>query len=576
MENNTTKVDIIKPVFIKAGIPIAITLVGYIIAKITTKKLSKFQISPIQGNPHDESGHQNLENLESLSFIENNDYDHDDDSLESLDQFQENPHELSCSESPEIFQHPCRILQKCNTLEGSDTQSMKTFMKSLSNTAHEASRNDNNDHHSACRILQKCTTSEGSDTQSTTTFLKSPSNTAHEVSRNDDNDHYSACRILQKCTTSEGSDTQPMMTFLKSPSNTAHEVSRNDDNDHYSACRILQKCTTSEGSDTQPMMTFLKSPSNTAHEVSRNNDNDHYSACRILQNYTTLEGCSDTQPMTFLKIPSNTAHAVPRNDNDHYSTCTLYRDLQEKCKIQEDSEAKFQQYIQLKEKEIALMDMQHKLLLEINKVDYFCKEITLMEGENQRFQYMVIEYLRIMELLDLSKSENSLLHKKVKKLLKKIKEQKFQLEVKEIEITRNQEGLEIKDHVIKQMELEIQQLKMEKNEVEVVTMEDHKELVNELEQLQKEKASEDKELIYLKWCNACLRHELMRRNQEQMNNPELKNLGEENREIVEEFAPKVHEIILRRSSSVGHNESYSNNEHSKRKKLIQKFKKVMF
>ncbi|KAF3624117.1 hypothetical protein T459_22511 [Capsicum annuum] len=447
MENNTTKVDIIKPVFIKAGIPIAITLVGYIIAKITTKKLSKFQISPIQGNPHDESGHQNLENLESLSFIENNDYDHDDDSLESLDQFQENPHELSCSESPEIFQHPCRILQKCNTLEGSDTQSM---------------------------------------------------------------------------------------------------------------------------------MTFLKSPSNTAHEVSRNDDNDHYSACRILQNYTTLEGCSDTQPMTFLKIPSNTAHAVPRNDNDHYSTCTLYRDLQEKCKIQEDSEAKFQQYIQLKEKEIALMDMQHKLLLEINKVDYFCKEITLMEGENQRFQYMVIEYLRIMELLDLSKSENSLLHKKVKKLLKKIKEQKFQLEVKEIEITRNQEGLEIKDHVIKQMELEIQQLKMEKNEVEVVTMEDHKELVNELEQLQKEKASEDKELIYLKWCNACLRHELMRRNQEQMNNPELKNLGEENREIVEEFAPKVHEIILRRSSSVGHNESYSNNEHSKRKKLIQKFKKVMF
>ncbi|KAM3341273.1 protein CHUP1, chloroplastic [Capsicum galapagoense] len=490
MENNTTKVDIIKPVFIKAGIPIAITLVGYIIAKITTKKLSKFQISPIQENPHDESGHQNLENLESLSFIENNDYDHDDDSLESFDQFQENPHELSCSESPEIFQHPCRILQKCNTLEGSDTQSMKTFLKSLSNTAHEASRNDNNDHHSACRILQKCTTSEGSDTQ--------------------------------------------------------------------------------------PMMTFLKSPSNTAHEISRNDDNDHYSACRILQNYTTLEGCSDTQPMTFLKIPSNTAHAVPRNDNDHYSTCTLHRDLQEKCKIQEDSEAKFQQYIQLKEKEIALMDMQHKLLLEINKVDYFCKEITLMEGENQRFQYKVIEYLRIMELLDLSKSENSLLHKKVKKLLKKIKEQKFQLEVKEIEITRNQEGLEIKDHVIKQMELEIQQLKMEKNEVEVVTMEDHKELVNELEQLQKEKASEDKELIYLKWCNACLRHELMRRNQEQMNNPELKNLGEENREIVEEFAPKVHEIILRRSSSVGHNESYSNNEHSKRKKLIQKFKKVMF
>lgn len=116
------------------------------------------------------------------------------------------------------------------------------------------------------------------------------------------------------------------------------------------------------------------------------------------------------------------------------------------------------------------------------------------------------------------------------------------------------------------------------SDVEVVTIEDYKELVNELEQLQKDKASEDKELIYLRWCNACLRHELMRRNQEQMEqrkNQEL-NLGEENREIVEEFVPQVHDLIIKRSSSVGHNESCLNspiNDHSKRRKLIQKFKK---
>lgn len=122
----------------------------------------------------------------------------------------------------------------------------------------------------------------------------------------------------------------------------------------------------------------------------------------------------------------------------------------------------------MKEKEIALMDMQYKLLLEINKVELFSKEITLMEAECQRFQNMVIEYLRIMELLDLSNSENSLLQNRVKKLIKKtkehsrvMKEQKSQLEAKEKEISTNQEGLEMKDHVIKEMELEIQQLKME-------------------------------------------------------------------------------------------------------------------
>ncbi|KAJ8532783.1 hypothetical protein K7X08_015672 [Anisodus acutangulus] len=302
------------------------------------------------------------------------------------------------------------------------------------------------------------------------------------------------------------------------------------------------------------------------------------------------------------------------DDHHHCSTHTLYRDSLQSFDHFQDIEAKFQQYTHLKEQEIALMDMQNKLLLEINKIDFFSKEITLLEAENQRFQNMVIEYLKIMEFLDLSNSENRLLHSRVKKLLKKIKEysrvmkeQNLHLEAQETEISKNQEGLEMKDDIIKKMELETQQLKMaieqlqmekvgllskleleassnqSKNDVEVVTIEDYKELVNELEQLQKDKATEDKELIYLRWCNTCLRHELMRRNQEQMEqrkNQEL-NFGEENREIVEEFVPQVHELIMRRSSSMGHNESCSSspineghsNDHSKRRKLIQKLKK---
>ncbi|CAN4117168.1 unnamed protein product [Withania somnifera] len=389
MENNSTKVEMMKPVFLKAGIPIAITLAGYIIAKITRRsKISNFQISSIQENPHhddDEVGnYQNLENSESLSCIEDDDH---------------------CS---------------MNTLYIDSSQSFDIYQEN------------------------------------------------------------------------------------------PHEVSRNED----------------------------------GHQV---------------------------------------------DDNDHCSTHTLYRDslesfdlYQEKCKTREDIMSKFEQYAHLKDQEISLMDMQSKLLLEINKVDYFINEITLMEGENQRFQNMVIEYLRIMELVDLSKSENSLLHKKVKKLLKKIKEsssvikeQKFQLEVKDKEISRYQEGIEMKDHVIKKMELEIQQLKMAIEHLQMEKAETSNllknEVVNGLEQFQKDKASEDNELIYLRWCNACLRHELMRRSQEQM---------EQNREIVEEFVPKVDEIIMR-SASIRHNESCLNspsngghlNDHSKKRKLIQKFKK---
>lgn len=470
MENNSTKVEMMKPVFLKAGIPIAFTLAGYIIAKITTRKTPNFQISPIQENPHDdvlridEDGHQNLEISESLSCLKVDDYDDDHCYTNTLYK--------DSSQSFDLYQNKC-IFQA---------------------SPHEASTSEGG--HQNLEILESLSCVE-----------------AH------DDDH---------CST-----------------HTLYRDSLESFDLHQNKCK------------------FQENP----HGVSRN-ESGHQS----LENSKSLS-------------------SVEVDDDHHCPTHTLYRDSSEKCKIQEDFEAKFQQYTQLKEKEIALMDMQNKMLLEINKVEFLSKEITLMEVESQRFQNMVIEYLRMMELLDLSNSENSLLHRRVKKLLKKIKEhsrvikeQNFQLEAKEKEISRNQQGLEMKDHVIKEMELEIQQLKMElelaktsnqsKSDVEVVTIEDYKELVNELEQLQKDKASEDKELIYLRWCNACLRHELMRRNQEQME--QKLNLGEENREIVEEFVPKVDELIIKRSSSIGHNESCLNspiNDHSKRRKLIQKFKK---
>ena len=46
-------------------------------------------------------------------------------------------------------------------------------------------------------------------------------------------------------------------------------------------------------------------------------------------------------------------------------------------------------------------------------------------------------------------------------------------------------------------------------------MENYSELVNELKQLQKDRAAEVGELIFLTWINACLRHQLMRNHEEE-------------------------------------------------------------
>lgn len=49
-------------------------------------------------------------------------------------------------------------------------------------------------------------------------------------------------------------------------------------------------------------------------------------------------------------------------------------------------------------------------------------------------------------------------------------------------------------------------------EGEPITRDAYNQLVNELEQFQMDRADEVKELIFLRWSNACLRHELYKKN----------------------------------------------------------------
>nr|GMC79606.1 protein CHUP1, chloroplastic [Ipomoea batatas] len=268
-------------------------------------------------------------------------------------------------------------------------------------------------------------------------------------------------------------------------------------------------------------------------------------------------------------------------------------------------ETRFDYYNLLKEQEMLLMEQENRSLMEITKIEILEKEISVLQGESQRFEKMVADYLKTIELLECSRSENVLLHRRVKRLQKKAKHlshavnpKTLQLKAKEAEISRNQSELKNKDDTINQIEEDFRQVKTAleklqherdellnklemirkadpyKNDAEVVSMDDYKELVHELEKLHESKAAEEKELVYLRWCNACLRHELTRANQEDENQSEVNNNGDSG-----EIADFASDSELR-SSSVGHHESClgfpiggHSHDHSKRKKLVQKFKK---
>ncbi|XP_043697506.1 protein CHUP1, chloroplastic [Telopea speciosissima] len=210
-------------------------------------------------------------------------------------------------------------------------------------------------------------------------------------------------------------------------------------------------------------------------------------------------------------------------------------------------EMQFIHYCSLKEQESILMELRNTLTSEISRLKLLALEAKFIEVENQRVEAVVVEYLKIVEQLKSARLENGLLQRKVKKFLTKtrehsrvLKQQASALQSRDAEILRNEKDLESSLQVIKELEEEIMelrgmlvQLQVEKKEL-VEKLEvaeslasstsreklqekengDNDQLLTELEQLQKDRAAEVEELIYLRWINACLRYELFR-NQEQ-------------------------------------------------------------
>lgn len=126
-----------------------------------------------------------------------------------------------------------------------------------------------------------------------------------------------------------------------------------------------------------------------------------------------------------------------------------------RCRIEElqarewKIEARFLHYCKMKEQEQVLMEIQNNLLLEIARAEFLGREASYMEADNHRFEELVVENLRILEQLEFERWGNRMLHKKVKKLSRKIKcmscvmrERKRKIEDIEAECSRVHRELE--------------------------------------------------------------------------------------------------------------------------------------
>ncbi|XP_074317491.1 protein CHUP1, chloroplastic [Silene latifolia] len=247
-----------------------------------------------------------------------------------------------------------------------------------------------------------------------------------------------------------------------------------------------------------------------------------------------------------------------------------------------DMESRYLGYRALKEKEFMLIGIKNEMLLEKTRAEFLLKEIYLAEEENKKIGNLVINFIRLFENFQGLKKENVLLQRKVRKLWRKAEhrltivwQQKLLIKGKDEELMNNKEEIEKREFIIQEIENENKELKevidhlqREKIELlnkvdlveksyaseikievtEIVSKEEYDKVLKELEQLQKDKETEANEITYLKWSNACLRHELVR-------------CHEQNENRVVEFEYHDHE------------DEKNNVITSKRRRFIKKIKK---
>ncbi|KAL9393781.1 hypothetical protein Peur_013066 [Populus x canadensis] len=286
----------------------------------------------------------------------------------------------------------------------------------------------------------------------------------------------------------------------------------------------------------------------------------------------------------------------------------LKNEIEELQKRERSLAMQFLRYRVMKEQDSVLEELKNMLLLETARVKFLDREISLIEAQTQGFEIFMVECRRVLEQIEFAKKDNRLLERKVKKLSRRTREQSRVIGEKnaringlEAEIMRFCDALEMRTDVIKKLDDEVREfeavvnrLQEEKNdllvkldaaespasliskiEAEGIGMEDYNRLVNELEQLHKDRAAETTELIYLRWSNACLRHELMRSHghqqqlqlqiEDKKNYLELELVGREIADCDLEQQQQHEEPC----SGVGS----SSKTYSKRKRLLKKLKK---
>lgn len=233
------------------------------------------------------------------------------------------------------------------------------------------------------------------------------------------------------------------------------------------------------------------------------------------------------------------------NDHEIYKLRDLVRSLQEREKT---LEIQLLEFYGLQEQDAAVRELENQLKINNVESKLYSLKIDSLQSENQRLQAQLSESSKLTSELETTKSKCKLLKKKLRLDAEQAKEkitslQKIvnSLQCKEIteggvdaEVEKKLKRLEDLEnearelraansrlqqensHLIRRLELtrlppvpkSHHSMEVKASEEAVGLKQENEKLSKEVEQLQAGRFADVEELVYLKWINACLRHEL--------------------------------------------------------------------
>lgn len=211
-------------------------------------------------------------------------------------------------------------------------------------------------------------------------------------------------------------------------------------------------------------------------------------------------------------------------------------------------EVQLLEYCGIKEQEAAVMELQNRLKISNMETKMFNLKVETLQSENRRLEAQVVDHAKLMTELETTKTKVKFLKKKLKyeaeqnrEHIMNLKQKVAKLQDNEYNASANDQEIQIKLKRLKDLECEAEQLRksnlrlqldnsdlvrrldstqilanavLEDPEAHALKEEgerlrrENEGLTKELEQLHADRCLDLEELVYLRWINACLRHEL--------------------------------------------------------------------